>query len=69
MYLVIEFFIKISDLYSFFSLLYMLLFQHLKELQNYNGLMAVAGGLRSTALSRLHQTQELLSQDCSEVPD
>ena len=29
--------------------------------------MAVAGGLRSTALSRLQKTQELLSQDCREV--
>lgn len=40
--------------------------KHLKELQNFNGLMAVAGGLRSTALSRLQKTQELLSQDCRE---
>lgn len=40
--------------------------RHLKELQNFNGLMAVAGGLTNTALSRLRQTQELLSQDCKE---
>ena len=45
----------------------MLSCQHLKELQNFNGLMAVAGGLTNTALSRLRQTQELLSQDCKEV--
>lgn len=40
--------------------------KHLKELQNFNGLMAVAGGLTNTALNRLRQTQELLSQDCKE---
>ena len=44
-----------------------LLCQHLKELQNFNGLMAVAGGLTSSPLSRLHQTQDLLSHDCKEV--
>ena len=41
--------------------------QHLKDLQNFNGLMAVAGGLTSSALSRLHQTQDQLSHDCKEV--
>ena len=41
--------------------------QHLKDLQNFNGLMAVAGGLTSSAISRLHQTQEQLSLDCKEV--
>lgn len=41
--------------------------QRLKELQNFNGLMAVAGGLTSSPLSRLHQTQDLLSHDCKEV--
>ena len=45
----------------------MLLCQRLKELQNFNGLMAVAGGLTSSPLSRLHQTQDLLSRDCKEV--
>ncbi|KAK2560509.1 RAS guanyl-releasing protein 1 [Acropora cervicornis] len=40
--------------------------KHLKELQNFNGLMAVAGGLTSSPLSRLHQTQDLLSHDCKE---
>ncbi|XP_078344656.1 ras guanyl-releasing protein 3-like isoform X2 [Oculina patagonica] len=40
--------------------------KHLKELQNFNGLMAVAGGLRNTALTRLRQTQELLTQECQE---
>lgn len=40
--------------------------KHLKELQNFNGLMAVAGGLTNSVLSRLRQTQELLSQDCRE---
>ena len=41
--------------------------KHLKELQNFNGLMAVAGGLTNSVLSRLRQTQELLSEDCREV--
>lgn len=40
--------------------------KHLKDLQNFNGLMAVAGGLTSSALSRLHQTQDQLSLDCKE---
>lgn len=43
------------------------LIKQLKELQNFNGLMAVAGGLTNTALSRLRQTQELLTQECQEV--
>lgn len=54
----------ISCLLTFISLN----LKHLKELQNFNGLMAVAGGLTNTALNRLRQTQELLSQDCKEVP-
>ncbi|KAJ7372876.1 RAS guanyl releasing protein 1 (calcium and DAG-regulated) [Desmophyllum pertusum] len=40
--------------------------KHLKELQNFNGLMAVAGALTNSVLSRLRQTQELLTQDCQE---
>lgn len=40
--------------------------RHLKELRNFNGLMAVAGGLTNSAISRLHQTQDLLTSDCKE---
>lgn len=41
--------------------------QHLKELQNFNGLLAVSGGLTNSVLSRLHLTREYISPDCKEV--
>ena len=66
--------VKIMGLYSLVCIgdellivSHCLLCQHLKELQNFNGLMAVAGGLTSSPLSRLHQTQDLLSHDCKKV--
>ncbi|KAK3730255.1 hypothetical protein QZH41_019084, partial [Actinostola sp. cb2023] len=40
--------------------------KHLKELQNYNGLLAVSGGLTNSVLSRLHLTRENISQNCRE---
>ncbi|XP_031550693.1 ras guanyl-releasing protein 3-like isoform X2 [Actinia tenebrosa] len=40
--------------------------KHLKELQNFNGLLAVSGGLTNSVLSRLQQTKACISQDCRE---
>ncbi|EDO42184.1 predicted protein, partial [Nematostella vectensis] len=40
--------------------------QSLKELQNFNGLLAVTGGLNNSVLSRLLQTREYVSKDCKE---
>ncbi|XP_020893116.1 ras guanyl-releasing protein 3 isoform X2 [Exaiptasia diaphana] len=40
--------------------------KHLKELQNFNGLLAVSGGLTNSVLSRLHLTREYISPDCKE---
>lgn len=42
-------------------------FQRLLELQNFNTLMAVVGGLSNSSISRLKDTQALISSDARKV--
>ena len=42
-------------------------FQHLRQMQNFNTLMAVVGGLTHSALARLSKTNACIQQDVQMV--